>query len=390
MRTAKAVMILAVLALTLGIGTTLFSQEKDPAPPSQPSPSVTPVTPGESHPAIPPSPQPTQAKVKPIAPAPAAPPAPVDPAKAPKCVVPETEFNAGTISKGETVKHEFVVENQGKGPLEITRVQPACGCTLSEYDKVIEVGKKGKITLSVSTTSFRGPISKSTSVATNDPAMASFQLIIKADIKEIISVKPSENMQLGLIYKGQKVEKEFALKAEDDKPFQISQVDCTDPSVKYDLVMAPDKKSATVKVVVPEDHAIGPVNARLTLTTDHPKVPTLSLNCFGTIREPLTVYPTTLTYAGLSKEFIEKNPTDASLTKPITLAFETANDFEVKSAKSDLPFLKVTLDTLEQGKRYSAKVQLQGEGLKMGDFSGTVTIETNKKTITIPVNGKIF
>lgn len=378
MRTAKAIIFLAVLSLALGIGTALLSQEKAPAPPTKPT-AVTPIKPGDSNP-----------QLQPVPPPATPPPAPVDPAKAPKCVVPQTEFDAGAISKGETIKHEFVVENQGKGPLEITRVQPACGCTLSEYDKVIEVGKKGKITLSVSTTNFRGPISKSTSVATNDPAMASFQLIIKADIKEIISVQPSENMQLGLIYKGQKVEKEFTLKALDDKPFQISQVDSTDPSVKYDLVMAPDKKSATVKVVVPEDHALGPVNARLTLTTDHPKVPTLSLNCFGTIREPLTVYPTELTYAGLSKEFVEKNPTDASLTKPITLAFETANDFEVKSAKADLPFLKVTVDALEQGKRYSAKVQLQAEGLKLGDFSGTVTIETNKKTLTIPVKGKIF
>ena len=317
-------------------------------------------------------------------------------------MVAQTEFDAGGVTKGETIKHEFIVENQGKGPLEITRVQPACGFTLSEYDKVIEVGKKGKITLSVTTTNFKGPISKSTSVATNDPNMASFQLIIKADVKEILSVLPSENMQLGLIYKGQKVEKEFTIKAVDERPFQITQVDSTDPSVKYDLQMAADKKSATVKVVVPEDHALGAINARFTLTTDHPKVPTISLNCFGTIREPLTVYPPELTYAGLSKEFMEKNPafeyyhldgqtpTDASLTKPITLAFETASDFEVKSVKSDLPCLKVTQETLEQGKRYTVKVLLQNEGLKVGDFSGKVTIETNKKTITIPVKGKIF
>ena len=220
--------------------------------------------------------------------------------------------------------------------------------------------------------------------------MASFQLIIKAEIKEIIAVKPSENMQMGLIYKGQKVEKEFTLTATDGKPFQITQVDTTDNAVKYDIQMAPDKKSATFRVTVPEDHQLGPVNARFTLSTDHPKVPTISLNCFGTIREPLTVYPLQINYSGLSKDFIEKNPEDNSLTKPITLAFETASDFEVKSAKADLPFLKVTQDTLEQGKRYSVKVQLQPHDLKVGDFSGTVTIETNKKTITIPVNGKIF
>jgi hypothetical protein len=380
MRIVKASLTLVALSLALGACTALFAQEKKPEPPAKPAPApaateIKPVTP------------PVPAGATPT-PAPA--PAPVDPEKAPKCVVSETEFNAGTITKGQTIKHDFIVENKGKGPLEITRVQPACGCTLSEYDKTVEVGKKGKITLSVSTTNFRGPINKSTSVATNDPNMASFQLIIKADIKEIIAIQPSENMQLGLIYKGQKVEKEFTLKATDDVAFSVTQVENTDTTVKYDLKMAADKKSATFTVTVPEDHALGPVNARFTLTTDHPKVPSISLNCFGTIREPLTVYPTEINYTGLAKDFIEKNPADNSLVKPITLAFETAADLEIKSAKCDLPFVKVTQETLEQGKRFSVKVQLTATDIKVGDFSGTITIETNKKTVTVPIKGKIF
>ena len=384
------------------------AQEQKPQP-EQPKVEIKaqPVTPAKAEP------------LKPAAAQPATPAAPVDPEKAPKAVIDAKEFDAGSIPKGETIKHDFIVENTGKGTLEISRVQPACGCTLSEYDKTVEPGKKGKITLSVNTTNFRGPISKSTSVSTNDPNNASFQLIIKADIKEIISIKPSDNIQMGLVFKGQKQEKEFTLTATDDTPFSISQVDSTDAALKYELKMSDDKKSATFKVFLPEDHPVGPITGKFTLTTTHPKVPTLILNTFGTIREPLTVYPQELTFAGLSKEFLEKNPTDNMLTKPITIAYETASDLEIKKVTSSLPYLKTTVEMLEGekqptepgkegeakkdsapekpkaasdkmvGKRFSVKVQMLPSA-PVGDFSGQITIETSLKTITIPVKGKVF
>src|SRR5512140_2601216 len=155
------------------------------------------------------------------APSPAAPPtaqaqpAAVPAGEAPEMVLKETEFDAGNVNKGDLIKHDFAVENKGKGTLEITHVQPACGCTVTEFDKQIAPGKSGKITATVNTSNFSGPIQKTISVTTNDAKLANFQLTIKATVKSILNVEPSEYQQLGLVFKGQPMEKVFTLKSED-------------------------------------------------------------------------------------------------------------------------------------------------------------------------------
>lgn len=325
-------------------------------------------------------------------PQPGAPPqvaAPAAPQIPPKAVVSEMEFDAGTVNKGDVIKHDFIVENKGKGVLEITRVQPACGCTVTQFDKQVEPGKTGKITASVSTANFSGPIHKTISVATNDTELANFQLAIKATVKAVLNVEPSEFQQFGLVYKGQSLDKEFTIKSEDGTPFEVTQIQCEDPALKYDLKMAPDKKSGVLKVTLPEDHATGPISGRFTLTTTHPKAPTITLSVFGTVRDPLTVYPTEVVYSGLSKAWVDAHPDDVSLNKTITISFEQAPELTITKIHSSLPFIEASQEAITPNQRYTVKLHLKPP-VKDGDFAGTVTIETNKKTVTVPVRGKIF
>jgi hypothetical protein len=322
-----------------------------------------------------------QAQAKPQASTP-----PQDP---PVMVVAATEFDAGNVNKGDLIKHDFLVENKGKGTLEITHVQPACGCTVTEFDKQIGPGKSGKITATVNTTNFSGPIQKMISVTTNDLKMSNFQLTIKATVKAILNVEPSEYQQFGLVFKGQPLEKVFTIKSEDGSPFQINQINADDPTLKYEVKMAPDNKSAEFKVLLPADHAVGPISGRFTLATTHPKAPTLTIAVYGTIREPLTVYPTELIYTGLSKAFVNEHPEDVSLNKTVTISFEQAADLEIKKVTSSLPFVQATQTAITPNQRYSIQVKIKPP-VKEGDFSGNITIDTNKKTIVIPVRGKIF
>ena len=390
-RTMIATVVLAVGCLALW-----SQQTPPPEPKSQPPTPVTtvqPVPPGKTVVTPPPGKPVTITPIQPgkaaATPAPQAAPAAAPSGDQPKAVIKELEFDAGKVIKGDPIKHDFIVENQGKATLEITRVQPACGCTVTQYDQKVEPGKTGKITATVATAGFSGPIHKTISVTTNDTQMANLQLAIKADIKSILSVDPSENQQFGLVFKGQTMEKAFAIKSDDGAPFQINSIQAEDNGLKYEITPAPDKKSAVFKVILPVDHAVGPITGRFTLSTTHPKVPTLNLNVFGTIRDPLTVYPTEIYFSGLNKAWVDEHPDDVSLNKTVTVSYDQAPELELKSATSTIKNLEVTTQTLEEKKRFSVKLTLKPP-LKVGDFEGEVKIETNKKTVTIPVKGKIF
>ncbi|MEW6128125.1 MAG: DUF1573 domain-containing protein [Acidobacteriota bacterium] len=101
--------------------------------------------------------------------------------KKPKLFIGSLEYSFGTVSAGTPLNYSFKLQNIGDGNLEIKNVEPACGCTASDYDKVIAPGKEGKISLSIKDTeSYNGDVVKTATVTTNDPARPTFTLTLRA------------------------------------------------------------------------------------------------------------------------------------------------------------------------------------------------------------------
>ncbi|WP_312078082.1 DUF1573 domain-containing protein [Chryseobacterium sp.] len=80
----------------------------------------------------------------------------------------ESNFDFGTIKKGDKVEHVYEVTNTGNNPLVISAVTPGCGCTAGDFTKEpILPGKKGKITLHFDSTNFDGAVNKYADVFAN-------------------------------------------------------------------------------------------------------------------------------------------------------------------------------------------------------------------------------
>ncbi|WP_298309679.1 DUF1573 domain-containing protein [uncultured Aquimarina sp.] len=63
-----------------------------------------------------------------------------DPASETKTAVPimtfaETEFDFGTVTEGDILKHTFSFTNTGTAPLVIVNAKGSCGCTVSDWPK---------------------------------------------------------------------------------------------------------------------------------------------------------------------------------------------------------------------------------------------------------------
>ena len=102
----------------------------------------------------------------------------------PSLAIASLEHSFGTVKPGAPLSYTFKVKNTGNAPLEITSVSPSCGCTTSNFDKVIAPGKTGGITLAVEKTeTYNGEVVKTATVKTNDPDHQSFTLTLKATFK---------------------------------------------------------------------------------------------------------------------------------------------------------------------------------------------------------------
>ncbi len=230
-----------------------------------------------------------------LAQAPAAPAAPAAPSgPQPKAVADDLTFNAGDVPKGDVITHDFVVKNTGKADLMILSVQPACGCTAPDWTKIVPPGGTGKITLKVDTARFKGPISKTATVQTNDPELSSFRLTVNATVTTYIDVTPSETVMFRH-YRGEEKREEITLHSNEKGEFKITEVKVTGDGIKHALARSADAPS-DYKLTVWLDPSVpvGPVTGGLTLLTNSTKEPEVAIRVSGTVMGQVTASPSTL------------------------------------------------------------------------------------------------
>ena len=102
-------------------------------------------------------------------------------------------FNFGEIYQGDKVPHVFEFTNQGEDPLIIDRVRSSCGCTaVLISEKTIPPGGKGELKANFNSDRFRGTISKTIYLYSNDPVRPTMQFHIKGNVLEIVAVEPAQ------------------------------------------------------------------------------------------------------------------------------------------------------------------------------------------------------
>ena len=96
-------------------------------------------------------------------------------------------FDAGEIGPGTLVKHEFVIKNTGRAPLEIKEVKPGCGCAVADFDRIVEPGASGKINITIRVyPEWAGQhIRKAAWVLTNDPVSPQARVVVEGQVRRL-------------------------------------------------------------------------------------------------------------------------------------------------------------------------------------------------------------
>lgn len=126
-----------------------------------------------------------------------------DPASAaPELTVAQGTFNFGTISQGKKVPHSFRIKNSGDAPLQIKKLEAACGCTaVKPSTSVIQPGKSAQIDVIFDSASFSGKVQKTVSMTTNAGKTPSYTFTMEGTVTEELQVTPRQ-LSLGPLTPG--------------------------------------------------------------------------------------------------------------------------------------------------------------------------------------------
>lgn len=309
-----------------------------------------------------------------------------------KAVAVEPVKDFGVVPKGEKIVHDFQIRNEGDAPLSITQVQPACGCTVADFDKTIAPGQVGKVHAVVDTATFNGPIAKGVTVFTDDPATPQIELTVRAKVEPYLSVKPGYARYIYVKGEPGKPLIGQTVWSPDGTPFEITKVEATKPylktsvreAVKEERQADVEGKQWRVDIELADDSPVGALAETVTITTNHPKQKLIQIPVSGFVRPVVAVTPPVADFGNIELKDV--------LSKAVNLRNFATEPIKITGVEDDLSGIDSKLEPLNEGREYQVRLTLKPE-LGKGPFSGVLKITTDspkQPVIEVPLKGVVL
>ena len=103
------------------------------------------------------------------------------------------EYDFGTMGKKQTLKHTFVIHNDGDYPLQIKLLETSCKCTLADVDEEeIPPGNSRDLTLEWTPEDYSEQFSQNARIQTNDPEQRILELRVVGRVSVPVRPSPQE------------------------------------------------------------------------------------------------------------------------------------------------------------------------------------------------------
>lgn len=314
---------------------------------------------------------------------------------APKLVIKSTEHNLGEVKKGTPAAYSYIFKNEGTADLEIKRVAPTCGCTASDYTKVVPPGKEGKITLSVGTEGYNGAVSKNAEVYTNDPQKEQFTLVINFVVLSDMTpngkivgpfvVGPS-NQWSAHTAQGFAANGLVTVTNNTAQPIKITKMLPGGEAINVKLLTNEEGKRYSLEVLSAVGLPVGNHVQTVKLMTDSKEMPELLVDLQVVVFPAVSVNPTNLVFDKVGVSDPEADVT--YLSKFVWIKMGRGDGLEIKSMTSDLPFIKAKVESTNgNGQTIVLRIGFNAKPA-VGTHKGKLRIETNNplaKEVEVPI-----
>jgi len=255
-------------------------------------------------------------------------------AQTPVITFEKTHHDFGKISADRKVSYHFKVTNTGQGTLNITRLNPSCGCTSTVLGKwSLAPGEGTEVEASFDPRGFRGKVHKSIQVISDDPTRGTTTLTFEAEV--IQEIMPSTTTVF--FYDLQRTAAKKAtvrLASGNGQPVQVKETKA--PGAPYLSATARSEGNDAILDIDLDGRKISTGKQRgvdsLTVITTSEKMPVITLNIQWELKASVVSSPERVAWVEAAGKVLQS---------PILLKQVEGKPFRVLDSKSSNPLITI-------------------------------------------------
>jgi hypothetical protein len=290
-------------------------------------------------------------------------------AQAPVISVDQPHFDFGKIAADSKATHRFKVSNKGNGQLNISRLNPSCGCTSTVIGQwTLNPGQSTDVEATFNPAGFRGIVHKSIQVISNDPATPSVNLTFEAEV--IREISPSTDAVFFQDLQ-RTAPRRSSVKFTSGNGQPVHLTEAKAPGAPYlTATIRPEGKDAWVDILidgrqVPPGRLTG--TDALVVRTDNPKASMINITVQWELKASIQAEPMRVAWVEAAGK---------ELRTKVLLKQVDGKPFRILSAKTTHSLLRVEGTGKGQAPQHELQVVLAATA-KAGMYNEKVTLTTD-------------
>jgi hypothetical protein len=255
---------------------------------------------------------------------------------------------------------------------------------VARYDRVIPPGGEGNITVQLSTIGYQGAVRKSAVVYSNDPKHPQIRLTLLAHVKVPISIRPRGVLLEGFM--NDEIQRIVTIRAHGDHPLRLEAGRISlEGKVAYEIETV--EEGRVFQVILRNTHKQKDrYRGFLTLKTNYPQKPEITIPFLGYIRGNLQLRPEGINFGLIESAHLRNGIHQGfSPRRSVMVTLFQGNDLKIEKVEINQRLFEVVVKETQPGKSYRIDVSLRPEGLPKGRINERMRIYTNLKDDPVAV-----
>lgn len=255
-------------------------------------------------------------------------------------------YDFGKTKSGEPVKYTYYFTNTGDQVLEVTHVQPSCGCTAAgEYTKRVEPGKVGTLPIQFNTANFNGQVYKTIAVTSTARNQATVVLQLRGAVWKPIEFQPAYSV-LNISPDAAMASTVVHITNNLEEAVSLFEPHSTNPGFTADLKTNVPGKGFELTISGARPSTTGAMQGQIILKTSSTNNPTLTVPFWANVQPAVMVFPPQLT--------LPPSPLTKKETPTVTIQNNSTNLLTLSEPRVNAPGVEVELKETQPGRVYNA------------------------------------